>query len=151
MNDAARSAGADVYRNVPYAHVRSVERSLEFYGLLGFAAQSVFRTPIGEAVWALARSEGVVGGGGAEMMLARASGPVDAGAQAVLFYMNSRDVAGLRERLVAAGVRDRGAFTGKESGAGPAAFAIGRPHHMPAGELRLHDPDGYVILVGQIG
>jgi len=28
--------------------------------------------------------------------------------------------------------------------------AIVHPAHMPAGELRLVDPDGYVLLIGQL-
>jgi hypothetical protein len=27
---------------------------------------------------------------------------------------------------------------------------ITRPFYMPAGEFRLEDPDGYVLLVGQL-
>jgi hypothetical protein len=28
---------------------------------------------------------------------------------------------------------------------------IHHPHYMPAGEIRVVDPDGYVLLVGQLG
>jgi hypothetical protein len=24
------------------------------------------------------------------------------------------------------------------------------PHYMPGGEIRVHDPDGYVLLIGQL-
>jgi hypothetical protein len=30
-------------------------------------------------------------------------------------------------------------------------FAVSHPPHMPIGELRVTDLDGYVILVGQLG
>ena len=69
-------------------------------------------------------------------MLALADGPFDASQQAVLFYCWTADVAALRDELQAAGVR---------------VGAIEHPFYMPAGELRLEDPDGYVMLVGQLG
>ena len=69
-------------------------------------------------------------------MLALADEPVDPAAQAVLFYCWAPDVHALRDELLAAGVP-----------VGP----VHRPFYMPAGEIRLVDPDGYVVLVGQLG
>jgi hypothetical protein len=68
-------------------------------------------------------------------MLARADEPVVARAQAVLFYLFTRDLFGLRERLLAAGV-DAG------------EIISGRPG--PNAEMRLEDPDGYVLIVAQL-
>lgn len=69
-------------------------------------------------------------------MLALAGGPVDAAAQAVLFYCWASDVQGLRDELAAAGVQ---------------VGDIARPFSMPAGEFRAENPHGYVLVVGQLG
>lgn len=140
------AANASVNRLVPFAHVGDVEASMAFYTLLGFAPVSVLRHGAQPPFWARLAS------GSAEIMFARASGPIDAGQQAVLFYMYTPDVAGLRQRLLAHGLSDGGVFCG-QPGPGDGrrvAFAITRPDYMPAGEMRLHDPDGYCILVGQV-
>jgi hypothetical protein len=68
-------------------------------------------------------------------MLALADGPVRSADQGVLFYCWTRDARSLHGELAAAGVR-----------VGP----IENPFYMPAGEFRVVDPDGYVILVGQL-
>ena len=146
MNTAPSPACA-VGRLVPFVHVADVEASLKFYALLGFTSQNVLRDAAGRGFWAMAKS------GGAEIMFARADGPVDAEQQAVLFYMYSPNVAELRRHLLAAGLHDGGEFTGAP---GPGdgrrvVFGVTHPHYMPAGEVRISDPDGYCILVGQIG
>lgn len=140
-------AGEHVYRVVPFTHVVDVDRSLGFYAKLGFCVASVLRDGEGRAFWAMVKS------GAGEMMFARASGVVDAAQQAVLFYMYCEDVAAMRRRLQEGGVVAGGGFHGTraivdERGV---VFEISHPGHMPAGELRVHDPDGYVILVGQLG
>lgn len=137
---------ATISRLVPYAHVANIEQSLAFYALLGFAVRSTHAGPDGRTVWANTESRE------ARLMLARASGPIDADRQAVLFYMYCEDVAGLRARLLAAGVHDGGASTGRP---GPdhergVVLNVTHPFYMPAGELRVHDPDGYVLLIGQL-
>lgn len=141
------SASHAVNRLVPFIHVADVRASLDFYALLGFVPQSAMKDDRGDAYWALAK------GGAAEIMLARASGPVDAEQQAVILYMYSADVAGLRQRLLSGGVRDRGVYRGVwQPGDGPrTVFAVAHPAYMPAGELRIVDPDGYIILAGQLG
>lgn len=140
------SPACAVGRLVPFVHVADVEASLKFYALLGFAPQSVLRDAGGRAFWAMARS------GGAEIMFARADGPVDPARQAVLFYMYSEKVAELRRHLLAAGLHDGGAFTGAPGPGGGrrVVFGVTQPHYMPAGEIRIADPDGYCILVGQL-
>jgi diadenosine tetraphosphate (Ap4A) HIT family hydrolase len=133
----------DVHTLIPMAHVADVEASLAFYGHLGFAPVNVLRDAHAAMRWAMLRS------GDAAIMLARASGPIDAEQQAVLLYMYTHNVAALREALLNAGIADvtAGAHT---QARGPKIFPITHPDYMPAGEMRLIDPDGYVILVGQL-
>ena len=114
-----------------YAHVADVGRSVEFYRRFGLEVQSSYESE-GKLVWALVARPGA---DGARLMLALASGPVDAGSQAVLFYCWTPDVEGLHDELAAAGV---------------AVGDVTRPFYMPAGEFRTEDPDGYVLLVGQL-
>lgn len=136
-----------VTRLVPFVHVAEVEASLAFYARLGFVPRHTMKDAGGRTFWALAQSVG------AEIMFARADAPVEPERQAVLFYMYSTDVAGLRRHLLAGGLHDGGAYCGS---AGPGggrrvAFGVAHPHYMPAGEMRVADPDGYCILVGQPG
>ena len=116
-----------VHALIPYAHVADVERAIGFYRVLGLEVVGTHEHE-GRLVWAhLARGE-------ARLMLALADGPFDASQQSVLFYCWSDDLSGLRDALLAAGVD---------------AGAIEPRFYMPGGELRLVDPDGYVVLVGQ--
>jgi catechol 2,3-dioxygenase-like lactoylglutathione lyase family enzyme len=122
-----RTADAAVHALIPFVHVADVARSIAFYEHLGFATEGVVGGEAGPD-WALLRS------GDARLMLARAGAPFAAAEQAVLFYLYGADLAGLRARLLAAAIA-----------VGPIAY----PDHMPAGELRVEDPDGYVLLIGQ--
>jgi len=135
-----------VNRLVPFVHVADVEVSLAFYEMLGFVPQNAMKDGHGCTFWALAQSAR------AEIMLARADGPIDPGQQAVIFYMYSTDVAALRRHLLACGLRDGGVYSGAAApGDGPRmVFEVAHPHYMPAGEVRIADPDGYCILVGQL-
>ncbi len=72
----------------------------------------------------------------AEIMFARAAEPVVAGQQAVLFYLYSPDLIALREHLLTNGVK---------------VSPITYPDYMPKGEIRVDDPDGYCLLIGQAG
>lgn len=145
----------------PYVHVADVERSLAFYRHLGFMADSRHAEPPSpggpapRTVWASASC------GGARIMFALASGRVDPAAQAVLFYVHAKDLAGLRRHLLVSGVQDAGeydpespaqrsALWGTASAAGLVS-TIRRPFYMPEGEMRVEDPDGYTLLVGQVG
>jgi catechol 2,3-dioxygenase-like lactoylglutathione lyase family enzyme len=119
-----------------YAHVADVSRSVEFYRQFGLEVRSSHESE-GALVWALvAGSHEASNGAGARLMLALASGPVDAASQAVLFYCWTPDVEGLHDQLGAAGVE---------------VEDVRHPFYMPAGEFRVVDPDGYVLLVGQLG
>ena len=135
-----------VNRLVPFVHVADVEASLAFYALLGFVAQRAMKDARGRTFWALAQSDK------AEIMFARADGPVDAEQQAVLFYMYSTDVAGLRRHLLGSGLHNGGPYSGAKSpNDGPRmVFEVAHPDYMQAGEMRVADPDGYCILVGQL-
>jgi catechol 2,3-dioxygenase-like lactoylglutathione lyase family enzyme len=115
---------------VPMAHVADIRASIAFYAKLGFAVDNQV-TPAGESDpnWVWLRAER------AQLMLARASAPVIADEQAVLFYTYCDDVAATHAALTAAGMD-----------AGPVA----RPFYNPGGEFRLVDPDGYVVYVAQI-
>ncbi len=142
----ARHAACAVSRTVAYVHVSDVDASLAFYSLLGYVPEKTLKDEHGRAFWSLVRS------GTAEIMFARASGAIDAGQQAVLFYMYSADVAGLRSHLLAGGLHDGGIYRGMAgpNGGRREVFEIARPDYMPAGEMRIADPDGYIILVGQL-
>lgn len=133
---------------VPMAHVLDVDRSIAFYEHLGFFARQRL-APRGVAVWAMLES------GKARLMLARASGPIPADQQALLLYLYTPDAAALRSHLLSRGLPDAGRFTGaplaQTVNSGLAVvFDTAHPPHMPAGELRVHDPDGYVLLIGQL-
>lgn len=112
---------------VPMAFVEKVERSIIFYGHLGFEVEDTF-APAGATMpsWAWLQS------GDAQLMLAKASHTVVAEQQAVLFYVYTEDVAAARASLI-------------EAGLNPGAIAT--PFYAPRGEFRLEDPDGYVVMV----
>jgi catechol 2,3-dioxygenase-like lactoylglutathione lyase family enzyme len=118
-----------------YAHVADVQRSIDFYARLGLGLRNSFEDG-GVLTWAFVATPAVdPNTAGARLMLARADGPIVASEQAVLFYCWTPDLRELHEELEAAGVR-----VGK----------IEHPFYMPAGEFRVEDPDGYVLLIGQL-
>lgn len=137
---------ASVNRLVPYVHVVDVEASLAFYTNFGFSLVNAMKDDQGKMFWVHARSES------AEIMLVQASGPIDAEQQAVLFYMYSLDLNTLRATLIKRGLRDAGVYRGIRSPDDSTLMvhAIAHPKHMKGGEMRVIDPDGYVILVGQL-
>jgi hypothetical protein len=119
---------AKVGYSTPLLHVAELERSIRYYELLGFVTVDTDRSkPLG---WARLTCEG------GAVMFVRADVPVDPGVQAVLLYMYTPDLAGLREQLVANGVE---------------ASPIRYPSYVPSGEMRLTDPDGYCVLVAHWG
>ena len=114
--------------STPMLHVAEIERSIQFYGALGFTTVDTDRCkPLG---WARLHCEA-----GAVMFL-RAEEPVDTSKLPLLLYMYTPDLTGLRAQLLAQGID---------------APAISYPGYMPSGELRLADPDGYVVLVAHWG
>lgn len=135
------------------AHTFDVDRSIDFYTRLGFACASRFSDPTGVTNWADMRN------GSARIMLARATAPIDADQQAVLFYMYSDDVRALRAHLLSRGCGDAGPPPGHEGATvgslltppTSVVFDVVPRFYMPRGELRVHDPDGYCLLIGELG
>lgn len=116
---------------VPMVHVKSVPHSIEFYKKLGFEVGNTF-TPSDqkEPSWAWLKS------GEAHLMVTRAGEPVDASAQAVIFYIYCEVVPTFREELQKNGVQ-----VGK----------IEYPFYAPRGEFRVKDPDGYDLMITHTG
>ena len=115
---------------IPMAHVADVQRAIDFYKLVGMEVRGSLRNASGQLQWVHLAC------GHADLMFARAAEPVIAGQQAVLFYLYSPDLVALREHLLASDVK---------------VSAIQYPDYMPKGEIRVDDPDGYCLLIGQAG
>ncbi len=113
---------------VPFVRVADVDRSIAFYRLLGFEVTDAYR-PSDAVAWALLKSSG------ARLMLARADAPINPEAQAVLFYLYTRDLHALRTHLISSGV-DAGRIEEGTPG--------------PEEEMRVTDPDGYCLMIAQI-
>jgi hypothetical protein len=113
---------------IPFVHVEDVERSIAFYYRLGFIVTSVYKYR-GTPVWADLRSEG------AALMVSTDGDSIDPAGQGVLFYLYSKNLAALREQLLADGI-DVGEIRDGTPG--------------PREEMRLTDPDGYVLMVAQL-
>lgn len=113
---------------VPFAHADDIDASVRFYERLGFHVRESYRS--GERLnWAFLQA------GHARLMLARADAPIIAREQATFFYLYARDLFALRERLVQADV-DAGEIRDGTPG--------------PKLEMRVEDPDGYVLMIAQI-
>jgi catechol 2,3-dioxygenase-like lactoylglutathione lyase family enzyme len=112
---------------VPMAFVKSVARSIDFYEKLGFVVGNT-STAEGatEPHWVSLTS------GGADLMLAKATAPVDPDEQAVLFYLYCDDIVAFRNKLLQSGVE---------------ASPVQHPFYAPRGEFRVKDPDGYCLMV----
>ncbi len=115
---------------VAMAHVADVKRSVEWYELLGFRVQNTF-TPndTDEMTWASLAS------GAAHLMLTKASEPVVARQQAVLFYLYYEDVHAIHAALKAQGLP-----------VGDMTY----PFYCPKGEFPLTDPDGYCLMLTHV-
>jgi catechol 2,3-dioxygenase-like lactoylglutathione lyase family enzyme len=128
------SQSAPISGLVVMIHVADVARSAGFYRLLGFDIGN--RVPAeGTMQWAwLYAPKAPDWKRGPNLMLSRTGRPIDAGAQDVLFYLYAADLEALRGQLLAAGIH---------------AGAISYPEYLPQGELRVQDPDGYVLMIAQ--
>ena len=115
---------------IPMVHVQDVQRSAYFYWLLGMEVRQSLRNSDGVLQWIDLVCER------AQLMLTRASEPLIADQQAVLFYLYSPNLPLLREHLLANGVK---------------VSSITYPEYMRKGEVRVKDPDGYILLIGQAG
>ena len=117
-------------------HVADVERSAEFYRLLGFMiGNSVPTEPPLQWAWLYA-PKASDWKRGPNLMLTRSIRRVDPSAQDVLFYLYAADLPGLRNTLLSHGID---------------AGEIAYPDYLPNGEFRLHDPDGYTLMIAQSG
>jgi len=124
-----------IHSLTPYAHVADIHRSIAFYRRLGLEVQNSHFDG-GVLAWAfLSTPTPDRRVAGARLMVAAADEPIDASNQAVLFYCWTDDARELHAELVAAGI-DVG--------------EIEHPFYMRAGEFEVVDPDGYVVLVGQL-
>ena len=110
-----------------FAHVQSMSASIEFYEKIGFTVANTFVPPgQTEPSWAWLDS------GSASLMIAKASEPVIAAQQAILFYLYVDHVAAKHAELHAAGIT---------------ASEITSPFYNARGEFRITDPDGYVLMI----
>jgi hypothetical protein len=117
-----------VSRLIPFVHVEDVERSIAFYGHLGFIVESIYKYR-GRGAWAELRSEDAV------LMVCTDGDAVDPADQGILFYLYSHNLTALRTQLLAEGVTV-GEITDGTPG--------------PKREMRLTDPDGYRLMVAEI-
>lgn len=111
---------------VAFVHVADCRRSIDWYARLGFEVKNTYEEG-GRLNWAWLESPG-----GAQLMVSRASSPVDPQVQGVLFYVYVDDVEAAHAELAAAGLP---------------VGAIERPEHSPRGEFRVSDPDGYCVYL----
>ncbi len=112
------------------AHVVELQRSVDFYKQLGMGIRGSLRDSSGQLQPRHVCFEQ------ADRMLTRASKPVIPSQQAVWFYLYSPGLIALREHQLSCGVK---------------VSPITHPEYMPTGEIRLQDPDGYTLLIGQAG
>ena len=119
---------------VPMIHVLDMERSVEFYRLLGFEIGNYVPRE-GPMHWAwMYAPKAPDWKRGPNLMLTRSECAIDGEAQEVLFYLYAADLPALRERLLAAGIK---------------AGGISYPDYLPQGEFRVGDPDGYTLMIAQ--
>jgi len=113
----------------PMAKVVDVQRSIDFYAHLGFTVRNTFEHD-GKLRWADLTSAK------ADLMLSLEEEPVSGRSTGVVFYLYASDLVALRAHLLAQGI---------------AASEISYPPYMPKGEICVTDPDGFLLLIGQIG
>jgi catechol 2,3-dioxygenase-like lactoylglutathione lyase family enzyme len=121
---------------VPMIHVEDIERSITFYRLLGFEVGNYMpREPGARKHWAwLYAPKAPNWKRGPNLMLVVSECAIDAHAQEVLFYLYAPDLPSLRAHLLESGVD---------------ASEISYPEYLPNGEIRVVDPDGYTLMIGQ--
>jgi len=115
---------------VPLVQVVDVELSLAFYQKLGLGVGG--RTKDQNIDFAGLRTEG----GRTVLMLSKCKGPIAPKEQRVLFYLYTRDLKSLREKLLSDGIE---------------VPPIVKREYMERGEIEITDPDGYVVLIGEDG
>ena len=136
MTDSGPPGIVPITGLVPMIHVFDMDRSIAFYRLLGFEIGN-YQPRGGPLHWAwMYAPKAPDWKRGPNLMLTRSECAIDMESQEVLFYLYAVDLPALRERLLAAGIK-----TGK----------ISYPDYLPAGEFRVGDPDGYILMVAQAG
>lgn len=111
---------------VAVTYVRDVDAARAFYGLLGFTEQQSGRGP--SSGWQVLEQNGH------SVLLAFTQPPLPIPGLPLLFYFYFDDVDAVTERVRAGGVQ---------------ADHLGYPPHALGGEVRLTDPDGNTVLLGQ--
>lgn len=110
---------------VPVIYVRDIEASRDFYGLFGYAEQ---QSGSGDAQWSYLQC------GEHTLLLACVQPPLISAPLPLLIYLYVADLAAVGRRL---------------EDAGRSHEVVGYPDHAPGGEIRTHDPDENVVLIGQ--
>ncbi len=120
-------------------HVADVMNSAKFYRHLGFKIGNAAPREHPPYNWAwLYQPKAPNWKTGANLMLLSGDAPVTAAStgKTVVFYLYAHDLKSLREELLAKG------FEPSE---------ISHPEHLPEGEFRVVDPDGYRLMIAQSG
>ena len=107
-------------------YVHDIDASRAFYGLLGLVEHS--SGTAGDSAWSVMAHEGV------SVLLAATGAALDIPALPVLFYFFYDDVQ---------------AVVGVLEEAGVSVIRTGHPPHALGGEVKVLDPDGNTVLLGQ--
>jgi len=117
---------ARVRSMIAAAYVKDIDASRAFYGLLGFREHSSAKAE--DSAWSVMQHEGV-------SILLAATGPaLDIPALPLLFYFFCDDIDAVAGVLEEAGVP---------------VVRTGHPPHALGGEVKVLDPDGNTVLLGQ--
>jgi catechol 2,3-dioxygenase-like lactoylglutathione lyase family enzyme len=111
---------------VAATYVRDIDRSRGFYELLGFAEQSAGRAET--SAWSALHH------GEHSVLLASTQPPLEIPPLPLLFYFFFDDLGAVLDALDKAGVQ---------------VAHVGHPPHALGGEVKLVDPDGNTVLLGQ--
>jgi len=134
MTDTSRPGAGPITGLVPMIHVFDIDRSVVFYRLLGFEIGN-YQPREGPMHWAwMYAPKALDWRRGPNLMVTRSECAIDAASQEVLFYLYAADLPGLRQHLLAAGIK---------------AGTISYPDYLPDGECRVEDPDGYTLMIAQ--
>jgi catechol 2,3-dioxygenase-like lactoylglutathione lyase family enzyme len=111
---------------VAVTYVRDIDKSRAFYELLGFHQESSGKAAA--SAWAALRSEGQ------SVVLTATRPPLDIPRLPLLFYFYYADLGAAVHAIRSGGVQ---------------ADHMGCPPHALGGEVKLLDPDGNTVLLGQ--
>jgi hypothetical protein len=112
---------------VPVVYTTDVGLSTRFYGLLGFVEQTSGQDEEWRWAYLTCADSGILLAAGGSVW------PADPGP--VVLYLRAVDVEAIQRALEAAG---------------HPVEHLGYPDHAPGGELRVLDPDGHGLMIGQI-